>query len=82
MQKVVKEEGDWKTSSSPLKKKKESTSNYIKSYQISSRTALAVGRSAINNRRHVKFILSFLLLLASIAPTLAGTSAEGLAYLE
>merc|ERR1719503_425863 len=30
----------------------------------------------------IKFILSFLLLLASIAPTLAGTNAEGLAYLE
>merc|ERR1719223_926326 len=30
----------------------------------------------------IKFILSFLLLLASIAPTLAGTNAEGLAFLE
>ena len=30
----------------------------------------------------IKFILSFLLLLSSIAPTLAGTNAEGLAFLE
>lgn len=52
MQKVVKEEG-WKTFLLSSLKNGGSKSNYIKSYQISSRTALAgVGSAIINNRRH------------------------------